>query len=111
MAEAESALAAFQRAAAGAGDVRAVVMATARQAMLANLRGRFDEATELIAEVAAEGRRAGLADTYRVVASARGEITFYRGEDADPDILDQMQALAAGCPGTSWRRVSRSGWC
>src|SRR5690348_733107 len=47
-------------------------MATARQAMLANLRGRFDEATELIAEVAAEGRRAGLADTYRVVASARG---------------------------------------
>jgi hypothetical protein len=40
VAEAESALAAFHRAAAAAGDVKAVVMATARHAMLANLRGR-----------------------------------------------------------------------
>jgi hypothetical protein len=99
VAEAESALAAFHHEAAAAGDVRAAVMATARQAMLANLRGRFGEATELIAYVAAEGQRAGLADTYRVVASARGEITFYRGEHADPDILDQMQALARRLPG------------
>ena len=99
VAEAESALAAFHREAVAAGDVQAAVMATARQAMLANLRGRFDEATELIAYVAAEGQRARLADTYRVVASARGEITFYRGEHADPDILDQMQALARRLPG------------
>ena len=99
VAEAESALAAFHREAVAAGDMRAAVMATARQAMLANLRGRFDEATELIAYVAAEGQRARLADTYRVVASARGEITFYRGEHADPDILDQMQALARRLPG------------
>jgi hypothetical protein len=47
VAEAKSALAAFRHAAAAAGDAKAAVMATARQAMLANLRGRFDEATEL----------------------------------------------------------------
>ena len=99
VAEAESALAAFHRAAAAAGDVRAVVMATARQAMLANLRGRFDEATELIAEVAAEGPRAGLSDTYRVVGSVHGEIAFYRGTQAAPDMLDQLQALARQLPG------------
>ena len=100
VAEAESALAAFHREAAAAGDVKAVVMATARHAMLANLRGRFEQATELIAEVAAEGRRAGLPDTYRVVASVWGEITFYRGRpEAAPDVFDQMQALARRLPG------------
>jgi tetratricopeptide (TPR) repeat protein len=99
VAEAESALAAFRHAAVAAGDAKAVVMATARQAMLANLRGRFDEANELIAGVAAEGPRAGLPDTYRVVGSVRGEITFYRGEPADPGMLDQMQALARRLPG------------
>ena len=100
VAEAESALAAFHRAATAAGDAKAVVMATARQAMLANLRGRFEQATGLIAEVATEGPRAGLRDTYRVVASAWGEITFYRGRpEAAPDIFDQMQALARRMPG------------
>jgi tetratricopeptide (TPR) repeat protein len=100
VAEAESALAAFHRAAAAAGDAKAVVMATARQAMLANLRGRFDQATELIADVAAEGPRAGLSDTYRVVGSLWGEITFYRGHpEAAPDMLDQMQDLTRRLPG------------
>jgi tetratricopeptide (TPR) repeat protein len=108
VAEAESALAAFHRAAAAAGDVKAVVMATARHAMLANLRGRFGEATELIAEVAAEGPRAGLPDTYRVVGSVWAEIAFYLGPQAASDMLgqvealahlDQMQALARRLPG------------
>ena len=99
VAEAESALAAFHRAAAAAGDVKAVVIATARQAMLANLRGRFGEATELIAEVAAEGPRAGLLDTYRVVGSVHGEIAFYRGTQADPAMLDQLRATARRLPG------------
>src|SRR5215472_5646225 len=79
VAEAESALVAFHRAATAAGDMKGVVMATARHAMLANLRGRFGEATELIAEVAAEGPRAGLSDTYRVIGSVWAEIAFYRG--------------------------------
>ena len=99
VAEAESALAAFHRAAAAAGDVHAVVMATARHGMLANLRGRFDEATELIAEVAAEGRRAGLPDTERLVGSLRAEIAFYRGPAAAEGVLDQMQAMARRLPG------------
>jgi hypothetical protein len=103
VAEAESALAAFHRAATAAGDVPAMVMANARYAMLANLRGRFDEATELSAAVAAEGQRAGLADTYRVVGSAWAEIAFYQGPQAAPgrldDLLEQMQALARRLPG------------
>ena len=112
VAEAESALAAFHRAAAAAGDVKAVVMATARQAMLANLRGRFDQATELIAEVAAEGPRAGLPDTYRVVGSVWGEITFYRGPRRRlRTCLIRCRIWRVGCPGTSWRQASRSGWC
>lgn len=99
VAEAESALAAFHRAAATAGDARAVVMATARRAMLANLRGRFDEAAELIPEVAVEGRRAGLPDTNRLVGSVYGEIAFYRGPQGIPGMLDQLQAMARRLPG------------
>jgi hypothetical protein len=72
--EAESALAAFERAAIAAGDSQAVVMATARHAMLATFRGRFDQAARLIAQVAADGARAGLPDTERLVAAMYGEI-------------------------------------
>jgi hypothetical protein len=62
VAEAESALAAFDREAAAAGDVEAAVMVTARHTMLAILRGRFDQAAGLIGEVADRARRAGMAD-------------------------------------------------
>ena len=74
VAEAESALAAFHRAAAAAGDAQAVVMATARQAMLATFRGRFGEAAQLIGEVAAE-RPAGRAARHRPagLVSERGD--------------------------------------
>ena len=65
-------------------QIRAVVMATARHAMLATLRGRFGEAAQLIREVAAEGRRAGLADTDRLVwtlaaAKRRETLLPYQG--------------------------------
>ena len=99
VAEAESALAAFHRAAAVAGDGQAVVMATARHAMLATFRGRFGEAAQLIGEVAAEGRRAGLADTERLVATLNTEIAFYGGPAAAPFTVDQMRALARRLPG------------
>jgi hypothetical protein len=103
VADAESALAAFHRAATAASDMPAMVMANARYAMLANLRGRFDEATRLSAAVAAEGQRVGLPDTYRVVGSAWAEIAFYQGPQAAPgsldDLLEQMQALARRLPG------------
>ena len=99
VAEAESALAAFHHAAAAAGDGQALVMATARHAMLATLRGRFDEAVQLIAEVAAEGRKVGLADTERLVGSLYGEIAFYRDPAAAAPYADQMRALARRLPG------------
>jgi tetratricopeptide (TPR) repeat protein len=99
MAEAESALATFGRAAAAACDGQALVMATARQAMLATLRGRFDEATQLIADVAAEGRRAGLPDTDRLVGTLHGQIAFYRGPAAALDAADQLWPLARRLPG------------
>ena len=54
MAEAESALAAFEQQAAAAGDAEAVIMVTARRAMLAVLRGRFDQASQLAGKVADE---------------------------------------------------------
>lgn len=99
VAEAESALAAFHHAAAAAGDGQAVVMATARHAMLATLRGRFDDAAQLIAEVAAEGRKAGLADTERLVGTLYGEIAFYRDPAAAAPYADQLRALARRLPG------------
>jgi tetratricopeptide (TPR) repeat protein len=99
VAEAESALAAFHRAAATAGDGQAVVMATARHAMLATLRGRFGEAAQLIGEVAAEGRRVGLADTDRLVAGLYGEIAFYQGPAAAPFTVEQLLAVTRRLPG------------
>jgi len=99
VAEAESALAAFHHAAAAAGDGQAVVMATARHAMLATLRGRFGEAAQLIAEVAADGRKVGLADTERLVGTLYGEIAFYGDPAAAAPYVDQGRALARRLPG------------
>ena len=97
--EAESALAAFERAAIASGDSQAAVMATARHAMLATFRGRFDEAARLIAQVAADGARAGLPDTERLVAALHGEVAFYQGPAAAPFTVDQLLALARRLPG------------
>ena len=97
--EAESALAAFERAAIASGDSQAAVMATARHAMLATFRGRFDEAARLIAQVAADGARAGLPDTERLVAALHGEVAFYQGPEAAPFTVDQQLALARRLPG------------
>ena len=97
--EAESTLAAFEHAARAAGDGQAVVMATARHAMLATFRGRFGEATQLIEEVAAEGRRAGLPDTGRLVATQSAEIAFYGGPAAATFTVDDLLSLARRLPG------------
>jgi len=99
VAEAESALATFERAASAAGDGQAMVMATARHAMLATLRGRFGEAARLIEEVAAEGRRAGLPDTDRLVWTLNAEIAFYQGPAAAPFTVDDLLSLARRLPG------------
>ena len=99
VAEAESTLAVFHRAAAAAGDGQAVVMATARHAMLATLRGRFDEAAQLIAEVAAGGRKVGLPDTERLVWTLTAQIAFYRDPAAAPFTVDDLLRLARRLPG------------
>src|SRR5215472_2308736 len=97
--EAESTLAAFERAAAAAGDGQAMAMATARHALLAAFRGRFSEAARLTAQVAAEGRRTGLADTERLVAALHSQIAFSGGPADEMFTVDQLLALSRRLPG------------
>jgi hypothetical protein len=75
VAEAESALAVFGQEAAAAGDAEAEVTATARLAMLAILRGRFDDACGLIEKVAQAARRAAMADAEALTATLAGAMT------------------------------------
>ncbi|MDR2988779.1 MAG: ATP-binding protein, partial [Nocardiopsaceae bacterium] len=79
VAEAESALAAFERAAQLGADEAGLVMVTARHAMLATVRGRFGEALRLAEEVLEAGRRAGLADTVDLYGSVRGMVMLEQG--------------------------------
>ena len=79
VAEAESALAAFERAAQLAGDEAALVMVTARHAMLATLRGRFGEALRIAERVLESGRRAGLADATDLYSAVRGMVVQEQG--------------------------------
>ena len=70
VAEAEFALAQFERAAQDAGDAQGQHMALARHAMLAAMRGRFDEARDRIEDVIAIGDRLGLVESARLHGSA-----------------------------------------
>ena len=85
VAEAESALAAFAREAAAAGDAEAAVMVTARHAMLAVLRGRLDEASRLTREVAEAARRAGMPDADAITGTLAGAVAAERGTVADAE--------------------------
>jgi hypothetical protein len=91
--EAESALAVFGRAATVAGDAEAEVMATARLAMLAILRGRFDDAGRLIENVAQAARRAGMADAKALTATLAGAVAAER--DPGPGRAAGARALLA----------------
>ncbi|WP_146615760.1 ATP-binding protein [Nonomuraea aridisoli] len=109
---AEAALTAYSRAGELAGDVEAAVMVLARQSMLATVRGRFDTAAALADEVAVRGRRAGLADTERLVGSLRSAIDVMRGDVADH--VEEWQDLARRLPGhffeaTAARALAESG--
>ncbi|HEX3622030.1 MAG TPA: ATP-binding protein [Acidimicrobiales bacterium] len=90
--EAESALAAFEREATLAGDTEALVMVTARHAMLAIVRGRYDEAQRLAQEVALTGARIGLADTDALAGTLRGAILIEQGPS---DLADAGLAVLA----------------
>jgi tetratricopeptide (TPR) repeat protein len=95
VAEAESALAAFAREAAAAGDAEAAVMVTARHAMLAILRGRLDEASQLTREVAEAARRAGLPDAEAITGTLAGSVAAERGTTADGEAGVQVLLAAA----------------
>ncbi|WBB69319.1 ATP-binding protein [Micromonospora sp. WMMD812] len=97
LSRAEAALTAYARAAEFAGDAEAAVVVPARQAMLATIRGRFDEAEALTAEVAVRGQRVGLPDTDRLVASLHGRLAMMRGE-LGPQV-DTLRGLARRLPG------------
>jgi hypothetical protein len=100
VAEAESALAVFGREAVAAGDAEAEVTATARLAMLAILRGRFDDACGLIEKVAQAARRAGMADAEALTATLAGAMTVERdsctGREAG---VQELLAVARRQPG------------
>ena len=94
---AEAVLATYASTAELAGDAAGAVVVLARQAMLATIRGRFDEAAALADQVAARGRHVGLADTDRVVASLRGQLALLNGTAGS--WVDQLRALARRMPG------------
>jgi tetratricopeptide (TPR) repeat protein len=94
---AEAALATYASTAELAGDMAGAVVVLARQAMLATVRGRFDEADVLADQVAARGRLVGLADTDRVVASVRGQLALLRGTAGSR--VGELRALARRLPG------------
>src|SRR4029077_12126470 len=85
VAEAESALEAFAREAAAAGDAEAATMVTARHAMLAVLRGRLDEASRLTREVAGAARRAGMPDADAITGTLAGAVAAERVTEADAE--------------------------
>jgi hypothetical protein len=94
---AEAALTAYARAGELAGDAEAAVVVLARQSMLATIRGQFDAAVALAGEVAVRGRRAGLADTDRLVGSLNGGLAAMRGEFES--LVEPWQDLARRLPG------------
>ena len=98
--EAESALAAFEREAAAVGDTEAAVMATARHAMLAVLRGRFDQAGRLIADVADRAWRAGMADAWAITGTLAASVAVERGPRSFLETgVEQVLAGAEALPG------------
>jgi tetratricopeptide (TPR) repeat protein len=89
--EAESALAAFAHDAAAAGDAEATVLATARHAMLAILRGLFDQARQLTDEVGQEARRLGRPDAEAITMTLMGQVALEQGGFGE-----------LGVPGEQW---------
>jgi hypothetical protein len=109
---AEAALTAYAGAGELDGDAGAKVVALARQAMLAMVRGRFDLTEKLTEEVVSAGHHAGLADTDRLTATLRGWLAMSRGE-AGPQV-PLLQELARRLPGhffeaTAARVLAESG--
>jgi tetratricopeptide (TPR) repeat protein len=95
-------LAAFDRAAAAAGDAAAEVMVLSRHAMLAAIRGQFDTAESLTEQIAEQGRRVGMADTDRLVGTMRWAVMILRGDPPTPRAeagLAVLRGFARRSPG------------
>lgn len=97
LASADAALGVYARSAEQAGHTDARVVALARQAMLATVRGRFDEAEALADEVLAAGHKAGVRDTERLVGSVRHQVAVVRGRTEAP--VAPWQRMARRLPG------------
>ena len=115
VAEAESALAVFEREVAAAGDAEAAVMVTARHAMLAILRGRFDDARQLIEKVAETARRARMADAEALAGTLAWSVAAERSTSDGWEIpVEALQTAARRQPGhlfeaTAARMLVRTG--
>ena len=111
VAEAEGALAAFERQTRLAGDAADEVMAASRHAMLATLRGRFDDAQRLIEQVADRGEQIRLADTEALLGTMRGAITSLRGDGAAGDAqVESLRAAGRAHPGHFYEATRRGSW-
>jgi tetratricopeptide (TPR) repeat protein len=100
VAEAESALALFERQAEAAGDAEAAVMAKARHGMLAALRGRYDEASRLAGEVLQKARRVRLPDADNLAGTVQAMVLKDRGDRAAAaDGVETMLRIARQSPG------------
>jgi hypothetical protein len=98
--EAEAALKSYEREVELAGDAAGAVMATARHAMLAILRGRFDQASALIKDVHASGHRAGVPDTDLLTETLHGAISMERDPVTEgPRAAEALLAAARHRPG------------
>jgi tetratricopeptide (TPR) repeat protein len=100
VAEAEAALASYERA--STDDPTATVVVTSRRAMLAVVRGRYDLAERLIGEVRTAGHRIRLADTDRLVGALEGAIGADRGPRDDAQwiaAIDEILGLSLRLPG------------
>ena len=95
VAEAESALAAFEQEAQLAGDAAGQVMALARHAMLATIRGRFAEAEVLASRVAEQGAAIHLPDTPALMGTLRGSLAWLRGDGTLGEAAIQVMRRAA----------------
>ena len=81
--DAESALAAFTAEARAAGDRQDELMAIARHAMLATLRGNFEEALRLTGRVEVEGRQSAVPLSVRGPGTDRARVAAYRSRAAE----------------------------
>lgn len=109
VAEAESVLAAFEADSSVVGDTAALVMVTARHAMLAIMRGSYDEARRLIEEVEEQGRAAGISDAGQVVSALQGAMAMERGTQEDfARSAEQLLAYARHQPGHYYEATAAS---